>query len=159
MFLAATSGATPLVARDRVRIDPPKTAIAPAPPPLPPESKLTVEGSDGLFSGRGPGVNRAQVAALRGGQVRPEATLDLHGLTVATAGPALERFLLDAVRHRRRCVLIIHGHGIHSDGVAVLRELVLADLTGRASGLVHAFASAAPADGGRGATYVMLRSS
>jgi DNA-nicking Smr family endonuclease len=34
---------------------------------------------------------------------------------------------------------------------------VLDALLGELSGLVHAFASASPADGGNGATYVMVR--
>jgi DNA-nicking Smr family endonuclease len=155
--MEAATGVTPLSARDRVRLDPPRAAIVPRPDPLPPAAPLTVEGDDGLYTGRAAGVNRAQVAALRGGQVRPEATLDLHGQSTADARPALARFLLESVRLRRRCVLVVHGQGLHSGGVAVLRELVLTELNGRASGLVHAFAPAAPSDGGRGATYVMLR--
>lgn len=157
LFIEAASGVTPLTARDRVRLDPPRTAILPRRDPLPPPATLTVEGEDGLVTGRAAGVNRAQVAALRGGQVRPEATLDLHGQSAAEAEPALAQFLLESARLRRRCVLVVHGQGLHSGGVAVLRDLVIGDLVGKASGLVHAFAPAAPSDGGRGATYVMLR--
>ncbi len=156
-FIAAIAGATPLTERDRVRLDPPRTAILPPRQPLPPMAKLTLEGDDGLIGGRSGGVNRAQLALLRGGQVRPEVTLDLHGKSAADAEPALEQFLLESARLRRRCVLIVHGQGLHSGGVAVLRELVIGDLVGKASGLVHAFAPAASSDGGRGATYVMLR--
>lgn len=158
MFLEATAGATPLPGRDRVRLDPPRTQVTPRPEPLPPQAALTVEGEDGAVSARAGGVNREQLALLRAGKVRPEATLDLHGHTGATAGAALEQFLLASARARRRCVLIVHGQGHHAGGVAVLRDLVIADLVGKASGLVHAFAPAAAADGGRGATYVMLRS-
>lgn len=157
MFIEAAAGVTPLTARDRVRLDPPRTAIAPRRDPLPPQAALTVEGEDGLVTARAPGVNRAQLALLRGGKVRPEATLDLHGQSAAEAGPALEQFLVESARLRRRCVLIVHGQGLHSGGVAVLRDLVLSDLVGKASGLVHALAPAAASDGGRGATYVMLR--
>ena len=157
MFVEAAAGVKPLTERDRVRLDPPRTAILPRRDPLPPTATLTIEGDDGLAVGRAAGVNRAQVALLRGGQVRPEATLDLHGRSAAEAAPALAQFLLDSVRLRRRCVLVVHGQGLHSGGVAVLRDLVVGDLVGKASGLVHAFSPAAPSDGGRGATYVMLR--
>lgn len=156
MFLDAISGATPLAGRDRVRQPPVKSAII-KPDPLPPRRKLTLEAEGGLVTGRAEGVNRAQLSALRAGKVRIEATLDLHGDTVAVAKPRLEKFMLDAARDRRRCVLIIHGKGLHSDGVAVLRDAVLTALATELSGLVHAFGPAAPADGGDGATAVMVR--
>jgi DNA-nicking Smr family endonuclease len=90
--------------------------------------------------------------------VRPEASLDLHGKTVDEADAALRRFLAESARLRRRCVLVIHGRGLHSDGVAVLRDSVIDALTGALSGYVHCLSAAAPADGGAGATYVMVRS-
>lgn len=156
MFLGAIGGAVPLAQRDRVAPIAVRTAIIPA-QVLPPLQALTLEGSDGDVAARGPGVNRAQIAELRRGKVRAEATLDLHGHTSAEATPLLERFLLDGARLRRRCVLVIHGRGLHSGGVAILRDLVIAQLAGPLSGLVHAFAPAAAADGGPGATYVMVR--
>lgn len=155
--MGAIAGATPLSSRDRVKPVPPREAIA-LPAPLPPVAPLAIDRDGDGVSARAPGVNRAQLAELRRGQIRAEATLDLHGLTTADAVPALDRFLLESARLRRRCVLIVHGKGTRSDGVAVLRELVLDHLTSAASGLVHAFAPAAPADGGAGASYVMVRS-
>lgn len=156
LFHDAIAGATPLTGRDRVRLPPVKAAII-KPDPLPPRVVLALEGSADDVSGRAPGVNRAQVAGLRSGHVRVEETLDLHGQTLAQAMPALERFLLDSVRLKRRCVLVIHGKGLHSGGVATLREAVIAALTGPLSGLVSAFATAAPADGGSGATIIQVR--
>lgn len=135
---------------------PPKSAVV-APSPLPPRQKLTLESEGGRVTGRADGVNRSQVSALRNGKVRVEATLDLHGDTVSAALPRLEKFLLDSARDRRRCVLVVHGKGLHSDGVAVLRDAVQSALAGDMSGLVHAFTTAAPADGGDGATAVMVR--
>src|SRR5262249_5374377 len=99
-----------------------------------------------------------QVAELRRGQLRPEASLDLHGKTVDEADQALRRFLSDSARVRRRCVLVIHGRGLHSGGPAVLRDMVIGALVGPLSGFVHCLATAAPPDGGAGATYVMVRS-
>lgn len=156
LFLQAIDGAMPLAGRDRVRPIPQKSALV-VPSPLPPRRALTLEVDGGRVSGRADGVNRSQVSALRTGKVRVEATLDLHGDTVATALPRLEKFLLDAARDRRRCVLVVHGKGMHSDGVAVLRDAVQGALSGDMSGLVHAFTTAAPADGGDGATCVMVR--
>ncbi|MBK9029836.1 MAG: Smr/MutS family protein [Myxococcales bacterium] len=156
LFLGAIDGAIPLAQRDRVPPMPVKTAVIPA-AVLPPLQAMTLEGTDDEVSARAPGVNRAQLAELRRGSVRVEATLDLHGLTTAAAAPALERFLLESVRLRRRCVLVIHGKGLHSGGVATLRDLVIHHLSGPASGLVAAFCPARPAEGGTGASYVMVR--
>jgi DNA-nicking Smr family endonuclease len=70
---------------------------------------------------------------------------------------ALRDYLLRSNRLGRRCVLVVHGKGLHSDQGAPLRETVLHELLGQLSGLVHALATASPADGGEGATYIMLR--
>jgi DNA-nicking Smr family endonuclease len=160
LFLDAVSGTKPIDERERVRIPPPAPAkrVLPPEPLVPMPIPLTVEGDGEAISARAPGVNRMQVHELRGGRVRPEATLDLHGETAVQASASLKRFLLDASTSRRRCVLIVHGRGLHSDGLAVLRDVVITELVGSLSGLVHAFATATPRDGGSGATYIMVRS-
>jgi DNA-nicking Smr family endonuclease len=45
------------------------------------------------------------------GRLAPEARIDLHGMTLAQAHPALVRFLLAATAHGRRLVLVITGKG------------------------------------------------
>lgn len=159
-FLSAVAGVVPLEGADRDRV----RVAAPVPAPvarrvevMPAPVALSVEGDGVVISARAPGVNRAQLSELRGGRVRPEATLDLHGHTAREAEGELRRFLLDASVQRRRCVLVVHGRGLHSDGVAVLRDTVITALVGDMSGLVHAFATAARSDGGAGATYVMVK--
>ena len=156
LFLAAIEGTEPLTARDRVRV--------PTPPPspmrvveLPPEVKLAVEGDGVRYMARAPGVSKSQTADLRAGKQHVEETLDLHGETVTRGVARLREFLATAA-NLRRCVLIVHGKGLHSEHGAPLREAVLGELLGPLSGYVHALATAAPADGGEGATYVMLRS-
>lgn len=162
LFLQAVAGARPLDPRDRVRLAP-RPAAPPAPrvaPVVPTPIALTIEGSGDVIAARAPGVNRAQVADLRAGRVRVEATLDLHGDSSAEATARLRGFLAGAATHRHRCVLIVHGRGLHSEGgVAVLRDTVLDQLVGEMSGYVRAFATAAPRDGGAGATYVMVAAS
>jgi DNA-nicking Smr family endonuclease len=157
-FLDAIAGTVPLPGeeRDRVRVQPDASGRRRREVPAP--VALQVEGDGVVISARAPGVNRVELGELRRGRVRPEETLDLHGHTAAQAAPALTRFLLEAQAHRRRCVLVVHGRGMHSGGVAVLRDLVIDSLVGPLSGLVHAFATAARSDGGAGATYVMPRS-
>lgn len=156
LFREAMGDVTPLGARDRV--PPPKPAPSVVKVEvLPPEVKLAVESDGQRYAARAPGVSLAQIADLRAGHVHAGATLDLHGQTVAPARQQLRQFLLEARRTGHRCVLVIHGRGLHSEHGAPLREAVLAELLGPLSGLVHAFASAAPVDGRDGATYVMLK--
>lgn len=156
MFLDAVRGVRPLAARDRIAIPPP-----PASPTvravLPPKVGLAIEGDGQRYTARAPGVSLSQVAELRTGKVHLEATLDLHGLAVDAAVQALHAFLVQSRSLGRRRVLIVHGKGTHSDHGAPLRDAVVENLLGEASGLVHAFATAAASDGGEGATVVMLR--
>jgi DNA-nicking Smr family endonuclease len=157
LFLAAVGGATPLGTRDRIPVPPPP----PSPVrivELPPQVKLTAEVDGQRYAARAPGVSRTQISDLRAGKVHVEETLDLHGQTVEVGKQHLREFLVAAHRIGRRCVLVIHGKGIHSEHGAPLREAVLGELLGDLSGLVHALSTAAPSDGGEGATYVVLRS-
>ncbi len=157
LFLEAVGGTTPLDTRDRIPIPPPPPSPVRVAEP-PPAVKLTVEGDGQRYIARAPGVSHAQISELRAGKVHCEETLDLHGQTVETGKQQLREFLVAAQRIGRRCVLVIHGKGTHSEHGAPLREAVLGELLGELSGLIHALSTAAPADGGEGATYVMLRS-
>ena len=156
MFLAAVDGVVPLGAANRV---------APAPPPptltrivhAPPTTKLSIAGTGTDFAMRAPGVSIAEANAAKRGSVRIEDTLDLHGDTVDVARPKLEQFMYASHRLGRRCVLIIHGRGLHSATGATLRETVINDLAGPLSGWVHTATTARAQDGGDGATLVLLR--
>ena len=156
LFLEAMGGVQPLETRDRVNVPPPP----PSPVrvvELPPQVKLTIDGDSQRYAARSAGVSHAQIAELRAGKLRAEATLDLHGVTVEPALQQLRKFLADSRTMGRRCVLVVHGKGTHSEHGAPQREAVLVELLGPLSGLLHAMASAVPSDGGEGATYVMLR--
>ena len=155
LFLAAIQGVQPLPERDRVPL-PPKPPSLVKIATLPDAISLTVEGDGQRYAARAPGVNRVQLHDLRNGKVRVEETLDLHGDTVERGLARLREFLTTASRVRR-CVLVVHGKGLHSEHGAPLREAVLSELLGPCSGFVHALASAAPSDGGEGATYILLR--
>lgn len=157
-FLEAVRDVRPLAARDRIAVPPP-----PGSPTLrttlPPKVALSVEGDGQRYAARAPGVSLSQVAELRTGNVHLEASLDLHGLTVDAAIRALHAFLIESRALGRRRVLIVHGKGAHSEHGAPVRDAVIDSLLGDASGLIHAFATAAARDGGEGATVVMLRGS
>lgn len=156
LFLEAMGDVRPLESRDRVNVPPAPPSVVKV-VEIPPEVKLTVDGDAQRYAARAPGVSHAQVAELRSGKIRADATLDLHGTQVAPALAELRKFLLESKKLARRCVLVVHGKGTHSEHGAPLREAVMTALLGELSGFVHALASAAPSDGGDGATYLMLR--
>ncbi|SFB04630.1 DNA-nicking endonuclease, Smr domain [Poseidonocella pacifica] len=52
---------------------------------------------------------------MKRGKLRPEARLDLHGMTRDRAHSALSRFILDAHGRGRRLVLVITGKGRDRD--------------------------------------------
>jgi DNA-nicking Smr family endonuclease len=76
-------------------------------------------------------------------------------MSAISAADAIRGFL--ARQLGGQCVLLIHGKGLHSGGISVLREATVAELMGPSSGMVHAFATAVPRDGGEGATYVLVK--
>jgi DNA-nicking Smr family endonuclease len=103
-----------------------------------------------------PGLDRNLLRRLRRGQFSVQAELDLHGMTVAVARAAVQRFLADAQGSGMRCLRIVHGKGKGSHQ----REPILKGKVShwlRQRGDVLAFCSARPVDGGTGAVYVLTR--
>ena len=158
LFIAAVGDAQPLPAsaRDRVLVPVAQPGQRPAvrsDAALPPEVALTVDSSGERFSARAPGVSLEQVAQLRAGKVHVEETIDLHRLSREDGIGRLRELLLRGRRLGRRCVLVVHGRGVHGSGHAPMREAVRAELLGPLSGIVQATTS----DSSDGATYVVLR--
>ncbi len=89
------------------------------------------------------------------GQYAAQDELDLHHATAAGAEALLRGFLADARGRGAHCVRIIHGKGLGSGGVPVLKNLVDRLLRQRSD--VLAFHSAPAAQGGTGAVLVLLR--
>lgn len=103
-----------------------------------------------------PGLQHSLLRKLRKGRLPVGAELDLHGMTVAEARPAVDRLLAEAGEFGIRCVRIIHGKGkMSADRRPVLKGLL--DRCLRERDEVLAFSSARPEDGGTGAVYVLLR--
>lgn len=149
----------PLPKDHRVRV----RALAPVPQPAAPSSRTPparardnepdeIEGDTGYV---GNGVDRRELRKLKRGAYVPGRRLDLHGLTSKAAVAEVRRFL-DTTRRAFRCVAIVHGRGLHSEGnIAVLRTDVRQLLRGHRA--VLAYADAPRDDGGTGAVYVLLR--
>ncbi len=102
---------------------------------------------------------------LRRGKLKPEARIDLHGMTLDQARPALMAFLMASHAQSRRLVLVITGKGKHSDDASpipsrrgALRHNVPVWL--QQTPLAQIVQQVAPAHtrhGGHGALYVFLR--
>ncbi len=94
--------------------------------------------------------------SLQKGEIPIEGRLDLHGKTQLQAEDALKQFLQQALYMNIRCLLIIHGKGVNSDGnIPVLRELTHYIL--KQEPMVALYRYAAIQHGGSGATYAILR--
>ncbi len=87
--------------------------------------------------------------------LKPQAVLDLHGLSSAEAEEALDRFIRDSRARGLVKVLIVHGKGLHSPGEPVLERVVRSYL--EKCPFTGAFGKAGREDGGRGASWVLIR--
>ena len=102
---------------------------------------------------------------LKKGKLEPEDILDLHGMTLETAFPALSSFISRAHSTQKRLVLVITGKGKNTDpGYAVpqrngvLRSQVPIWLKEpRLSSLILQIERAHHKHGGLGAFYIYLR--
>lgn len=92
---------------------------------------------------------------LKRGEFAVQDELDLHRMRVDEAESALRVFLGAARRQQFPCVRLVHGKGLRSEFGPVLKALV--DRVLRHRGDVLAFCSAPAAQGGSGATLVLLR--
>jgi DNA-nicking Smr family endonuclease len=119
--------------------------------------RFDIERDPDHVQGARSGASSAALDSLRGGRATAEAEIDLHGHTEARASEALQRFLRDARRARKRIVLVIHGIGRHSQGGAgILRDVVVDVITTTAAAHVLAFVTAEQRLGGAGALLVRL---
>lgn len=115
--------------------------------------------TDEYVEGRVAGLDQSLVRKLRKGEFAVQGHVDLHGLTREEAKRTVEDFLRRSRNAGKRCVLVVHGRGLHSkDQLPVLKDALKTWLsTARFARHVLAFATAQPADGGAGAVYVLLR--
>ncbi|MEM9575631.1 MAG: Smr/MutS family protein [Pseudomonadota bacterium] len=110
-------------------------------------------------------MDRKTFARMNRGKVKPEARIDLHGMTLDRAHGALTRFILSSHGGGKRLVLVITGKGKDRDEggpiptrFGVLRHQVPQWLsTPPLSSSVLQVAQAHVSHGGGGAYYVYLR--
>jgi DNA-nicking Smr family endonuclease len=108
------------------------------------------------LSYRQDGVSPRLLQQLKRGHFSIADEIDLHHMTLDVARGVMKQFLDESRRADRLCVKVIHGKGLRSRAQGpVLKRMV--DSLLRKRGDVIAFASAKPAEGGTGATLVLLR--
>jgi DNA-nicking Smr family endonuclease len=123
------------------------------------DAPFDLSDTDEFIEGRVAGLDASVVRKLRRGEFAVQGHVDLHGLTRDEAKRSVELFLRASRNAGKRCVLVVHGRGLHSkDQLPVLKDALRTWLsTARFARHVLAFATARPVDGGAGAVYVLLR--
>ncbi|MBB3182583.1 DNA-nicking Smr family endonuclease [Halomonas fontilapidosi] len=104
------------------------------------------------------GIQQGVIDRLRHGGYPVQASLHLLRRPLEESRRLLPPFIREAYAHDLRSVLIVHGRGREIDSPPNVLRSYLAKWLG-AFDEVQAFMSASQADGGLGATWVMLRKS
>ncbi len=110
-------------------------------------------------------MDRRRFGSMKKGKLKPERRIDLHGMTITRAHPALLRFIEDAHAEGLRLVLVITGKGREGDhgGPIPVRRGVLKHQVPHwlhsmpLKPLVLQVSEAHLKHGGSGAYYVYLR--
>ena len=123
------------------------------------QAPFDITESDEYVEGYRVGIDPRLVSQLRRGEFAVQAHFDMHGMIQGAAKEALKEFIIASVRKGLRTVLVVHGRGLRSPGGhSVLKHASAGWLShGAIGGHVLAFTSARAADGGAGATYVLLK--
>jgi DNA-nicking Smr family endonuclease len=166
LFAAAMADVKPLAGRRRPKRSMP--AVIPRPeaegPLKPRERSLAAFGTTSLpeLSPDDHNFDRDISRALGRGKLVPQASLDLHGMTLAAAERAVSQFLDRAATQDLRIVLIVTGKGLRLQGGRMVGGRIRAEFPGwlnRADLRQHVrgVRPAHPRHGGGGAFYVLLR--
>jgi DNA-nicking Smr family endonuclease len=161
LFAVAMAGVKPLDRKRRAT-----RPVAATPPPAlratsPVRRGRVGVGDEAALDADDGSFDREISRALSRGKLAPEASLDLHGMTLAAAERAVTRFLERAVERDLRVVLIVTGKGlrpgVHQQGGRIRSEFVgwLNRADNRAR--VRAVRAAHLHHGGSGAFYLLLR--
>jgi len=119
------------------------------------EDQPDFEAEDGASS-RKNGIQKRIMQKLKRGQFRLGDQLDLHHMNTRTGAAALLEFIAHSRAGSLECIRIIHGKGLRSEQGPRLKLMTRQLL--RDHPQVLAFTACKPADGGDGATDVLLKS-
>ncbi|MEO6976049.1 MAG: Smr/MutS family protein [Gallionella sp.] len=159
LFRAAVGIVKPLTEQNRVtpQAAPRRPRLRPAiPPPEIADTLHDYSADNAPDEFLGNGLSRMTLRKLRRGTWPIQDSLDLHGNNTDAARKLLQAFLHEATGNNLRCVLVIHGKGLNSQGgEAILRKLTRHWLTQH--GQVLGYCDAQPRNGGSGAVLVLLK--
>ncbi len=133
--------------------------------PVPPTTFDFAPRPEDVLSNQPVAMDQQAFKKMKRGKLRPEARLDLHGMTMAQAHPALDGFIRNAHSSGKRLILVITGKGKERDDggpiptkLGVLRHQVPQWLAhGSIRNLVLQVTPASTNYGGSGAYFVYLR--
>jgi len=121
-------------------------------------SDLQVDFSENFPDEEPQSASPGRMKRLKQGKLKPQATLDLHGLRQSEVPEKLRFFLQNAERQGLQTLLVITGRGLHSvDGEPVLRKQVQRFLVTEGRRSVIEWGWAPRHLGGEGALVLFLR--
>ncbi|HEU5281934.1 MAG TPA: Smr/MutS family protein [Gammaproteobacteria bacterium] len=165
-FLEANPGMKPLKATPRIRVsqrpptptkrrfrDPEDEPDTTRPLFIDRDKEATLE-RETLITVKHSSISNKILRNLAKGQYNVEASLDMHGMTVAVAEREVDAFLKACLQRKLQVVLLIHGKGTHQQKPILKNKLYqwLSQVDD-----ILAFCSAAPSQGHRGALVVLLK--
>lgn len=103
------------------------------------------------------GVQLKIMQKLKRGHFPPADQFDLHHLNTHSGKTELLKFIASAQQRGFRCIRVIHGKGLRSKDGPRLKLMVRHILRGHPQ--IQAYTACKPADGGDGATDVLLKRS
>lgn len=163
LFSAAMAGVKPLDGRKRPQRAAPAKVAPPLPAPKPlPAKRKPVASTEPDLSSDDRSFDRDVARALSRGKLAPDATLDLHGMTLVAAERAVDSFLERAGARDFRIVLIVTGKGLREENGRLMGGRIRSEFVGWLNrpdnrARVRSVRPAHPHHGGSGAFYVLLR--
>lgn len=123
------------------------------------DKDFSIEFLDEFVCGLAPGVDPRILSRLKNGEYSIQSYIDLHRFGWADSRQMILDFVNRSIASSYRCVLIIHGRGLHSrTQTPVIKENLVALLTrGPLRRRILGFSTALPIDGGPGSMYILLR--
>jgi len=120
--------------------------------------KFNVTNMPEYMEGFAEGTSPITLDKLKNGEFSIQKILDLHGLSIDDAKLAFEEFIGEAIKEGLNCVKVVHGRGLKSKSLPVLKESLKVWIV-RAMNRkwVTAFSSARMCEGGPGATCILLK--
>jgi DNA-nicking Smr family endonuclease len=119
--------------------------------------KLNVTNMPEYMEGYAEGINPVTLNKLKNSEFSIQKTLDLHGFSLEDAQKTFEEFIADSIKNGLNCVKVVHGRGLKSRNVPVLKDNLKSWIIRAINRKwVTAFSSARMCDGGPGATCILL---